>query len=74
MTSNYKSYQRNDDHGKTTAAWALTILVIIGSTLIGIGMFFEISLVLQSGIAVTVLGGIVGYVLHQLGFGQKPRQ
>jgi fatty acid desaturase len=65
--------QRNNDHGQTLAAWILTASVIIGSALIALGIFFSVQLLWIVGIAVGAVGSVVSYVLHQLGYGQKPR-
>lgn len=64
---------RNSEHGQTLAAWVLTATVIFGSALIALGIFFAVSLLWQVGLAISVVGSIVSFVLHQLGFGQKPR-
>lgn len=64
---------RNDEHGQTLAAWVMTITVIIGSALIALGIFIENSLLWQVGLVISVVGAIVSFVLHQLGYGQKPR-
>lgn len=64
---------RNDEHGQTLAAWVMTITVIIGSALIALGIFIENSLLWQVGVVISVVGAIVSFVLHQLGYGQKPR-
>lgn len=64
---------RNDEHGQTLAAWVMTITVITGSALIALGIFIENSLLWQAGVVISVVGAIVSFVLHQLGYGQKPR-
>ena len=64
---------RNDEHGQTLAAWVMTITVILGSALIALGIFIENSLLWQAGVVISVVGAIVSFVLHQLGYGQKPR-
>jgi hypothetical protein len=65
--------QRNSDHGQTLAAWTLTATVIIGSALIALGIFFSVQILWIIGIAIGAIGSIGSYILHQLGFGQKPR-
>jgi len=67
------SVSRNSEHGQTLAAWIMTIFLIVGSALVALGIFFEISLVWQLGAIVIAAGAIVSFVLHQLGYGQKPR-
>lgn len=64
---------RNNEHGQTVAAWVLTVTVILGSTLIAIGIFIANAAIWQIGIVVAGVGSIVSFVLHQLGYGQKPR-
>ena len=64
---------RNNEHGQTVAAWVLTVTVILGSTLIAIGIFIANAAIWQIGIVVAAVGSIVSFVLHQLGYGQKPR-
>jgi hypothetical protein len=64
---------RNNEHGQTVAAWVLTVTVIIGSALIALGIFIANSALWQIGVVVAAVGSIVGFVLHQRGYGQKPR-
>ena len=64
---------RNDEHGQTLAAWVMTITVILGSALIALGIFIDNSLLWQVGVVISAVGAIVSFVLHQLGYGQKPR-
>lgn len=65
--------KRNNEHGQTVAAWVLTVTVIFGSALIALGIFIANAALWQIGIVVAVIGSIVSFVLHQLGYGQKPR-
>lgn len=66
--------QRNSEHGQTVSAWVMTISVIIGSALIALGVFLETAPLWITGIAISSIGAMVSYVLHQLGYGQKSRQ
>jgi fatty acid desaturase len=67
------SVSRNNEHGQTLAAWVMTIFAIAGSALVALGIFLEITLVWQLGVLVITAGAIVSFVLHQLGYGQKPK-
>ncbi len=64
---------RNNDHGQTLAAWVLTATVIFGSALIALGIFLAAAALWQVGIVVAAVGSLISFVLHQLGYGQKPR-
>lgn len=64
---------RNNEHGQTLAAWVLTIAVIIGSALIALGIFLAVTALWVIGVVIALGGSIAGFILHQLGHGQKPR-
>jgi len=65
--------KRNSDHGQTLAAWVLTVSAIIGSALIALGIFLEVDLVWLTGIVIATFGSVISFILHQLGYGQKPK-
>ena len=46
---------RNNEHGQTVAAWVLTVTVILGSTLIAIGIFIANAAIWQIGIVVAAV-------------------
>lgn len=65
----------NHSHGNTPAAWtAVTIMMlafVIGTLAVVLGnwpMFWI------GGVALFVVGGIVGRVMSQMGYGQMPKQ
>lgn len=58
------------NHGHTTAAWTTTILVIAGFTAGALGLVVAIDWLFWGGVAVTVLGLLVGKVLQVMGHGQ----
>lgn len=58
------------NHGATTAAWFTTFATITGFTIGAIGMVLAIPPMVWAGIAITVLGLVVGKVLQVMGHGQ----
>jgi hypothetical protein len=58
------------NHGHTTAAWTTTVLVIVGFLVGALGMVLAIDLVFWVGVAVTVLGVLLGKILQVMGHGQ----
>ncbi|MDN5559842.1 MAG: hypothetical protein L0G23_10485 [Ruaniaceae bacterium] len=58
------------NHGRTRSAWVLTIAVIIGAAIAGVGAAIPHTALLVSGLAVLVLGLIVAGVLRLQGHGQ----
>lgn len=60
-----------NNHGKTPAAWATTIIVIIGSIIAGVAIAVANIPLAISGFAVVALGGLVGLIMKSAGFGRK---
>jgi fatty acid desaturase len=58
------------NHGHTLAAWVTTSAVIVGWVVAALGVVLAISWVLWAGVAITVLGLVVGKVLQVMGHGQ----
>lgn len=56
-------------HGSTPAAWALSITIIIGSVIAGIGMVIPNWTVVIIGSALIPVGVILGIVLKKMGYG-----
>lgn len=65
--------ERNSEHGQTVAAWVLTITVIIGSALVALGIFLSMTSLWIAGLIIAGVGTIVSFILHQMGYGQKPK-
>ena len=59
-----------NNHGNTPAAWATTIIVVIGSVIAGIAIPIANVPVAIIGFAVVALGGVVGLVMKSAGFGR----
>ena len=60
-----------NNHGHTPAAWATTIIVIIGSTIAGVAISLANVPVAIAGFAIVGLGAIVGLVMKSAGLGRK---
>jgi uncharacterized membrane protein len=61
----------HEDHGNTPAAWTTVIMLIIGSTVIGVGMMLANIPVVIGGVVVCVVGVIAGKLLAMAGFGKQ---
>lgn len=59
-------------HGNTPAAWTLTILALVGSTVAGVALIAASPLVFWAGIAIIVVGGIAGGAMRMAGMGTVP--
>lgn len=60
-----------NNHGKTPAAWATTIIVIIGSMIAGVAIAMANIPLAISGFVVVALGGLVGLIMKSAGLGRK---
>ncbi len=58
------------NHGHTTAAWTMTVLVIAGFVVGAVGMVLTLEWLLWVGIGVTVLGVVLSKILQVMGYGQ----
>jgi hypothetical protein len=60
-----------NNHGNTPAAWATTVIVIIGSVIAGIAIPMSNVPVSIAGFVIVALGALVGLVMKSAGFGRK---
>lgn len=58
------------NHGHTTAAWVTVVVVVLGALVASVGVMVAESWMFWAGIAVIVVGLVVGRVLAMLGLGQ----
>ena len=58
------------NHGHTLAAWFTTFATITGFLVAAAGMVLAIAWVLWAGVAITLLGLVIGKVLQVMGHGQ----
>lgn len=59
-----------NNHGKTPAAWATTIIVIIGSVIAGLAVAVASIPWAIAGFAIVGVGCIVGLVMKSAGLGR----
>ncbi|MCI9887606.1 hypothetical protein JT358_03895 [Micrococcales bacterium 31B] len=58
------------NHGNTQAAWAMSGLGMLGSTIAGVGMILSMSVMMWVGVAIFVLGAVVSLGMKKAGKGQ----
>lgn len=59
-----------DNHGQTPAAWAAVIIATLGFLLGAYAVLVSAIWLFWVSVGVVFLGGVVGWVLKVLGFGQ----
>ncbi|MFJ5777265.1 HGxxPAAW family protein [Streptomyces sp. NPDC093094] len=59
----------DSSHGHTPAAWTGVIIAFIGFTVAGAFMVMDNPLAFWGGMAIVVLGGVVGVVMRSMGLG-----
>ncbi|KOU69674.1 membrane protein [Streptomyces sp. MMG1533] len=57
-------------HGHTPAAWTGVIIAFIGFTVAGAFMVLAYPAGFWGGMAIVVLGGVVGWIMRAMGLGQ----
>lgn len=60
------------NHGSTPAAWTVTILALIGSTVSGVAMIAASVTLFWIGVAVVVVGCVAGLGMRMGGMGTVP--
>jgi hypothetical protein len=60
-----------NNHGNTPAAWATTVIMIIGSVIAGVAIAIANVPAAIIGFVVVALGGVVGLVMKSAGLGRK---
>ncbi|WP_347042468.1 HGxxPAAW family protein [Brachybacterium nesterenkovii] len=61
------------NHGRTVAAWLMTVGVVIGSIVAAVGLVLMHTMLMVVGGAVIVATILLSVVLRALGMGQKRR-
>lgn len=59
-----------NNHGNTTASWAMVGIMIVGSIIAAVGFCISNTIILVVGVAVIALGIVAGIVLRSAGYGQ----
>jgi hypothetical protein len=61
-------------HGHTPAAWTGSIIVFVGFCIAGAFMVMDSPVGFWVGVAVTLLGAVVGGIMRMAGLGQEKKQ
>jgi hypothetical protein len=64
----------HDNHGSTPAAWTAVTIVTLAFLVGGIGVLMSNVALFWIGVALVVVGLIVGKVMQMMGMGGKPIQ
>ena len=64
--------EEHDNHGSTPAAWTAVTIVMIAFLVGAIGVLMSNAVVFWVGVALIVVGLIVGKVMQMMGLGGKP--
>ena len=59
-------------HGNTPAAWTGVLVILVGFVVGGIGLVISSWPVFWVGVAIGVLGPIVGKIMQKMGLGAEP--
>lgn len=63
---------QHDDHGSTPAAWTAVTIIMVAFLVGGIGVLITQPWVFWSGVALVVVGVVVGKVMQMMGMGATP--
>lgn len=58
------------NHGRTRSAWVLTLTILVGASITGVGMVIDNQGLTIAGLVVMVVGGIASWILRERGHGQ----
>lgn len=61
---------KRSHHGNTPAAWTTVILVILAFCVSGVAVWVGNATMFWAGVAIAVIGAIVGKVMQMAGYGQ----
>ena len=61
----------NDDHGSTPAAWTAVTIIMIAFLVGGVGVLMANVWVFWLGVALIVVGVVVGKVMQMMGMGAE---
>lgn len=61
----------HDNHGSTPAAWAAVTIIMVAFVVGALGVGFAMEWLFWVGVAMIVLGLIVGKVMQMMGMGAK---
>jgi hypothetical protein len=61
----------HDDHGSTPAAWTAVTIIMIAFLVGGIGVVAALPWLFWAGVALVVVGIVVGKVMQMMGLGSE---
>ncbi len=61
----------HDDHGSTPAAWTAVTIIMIAFLVGGIGVVAAVPWLFWAGVALVVVGIVVGKVMQMMGLGSE---
>lgn len=64
----------SDNHGSTPAAWTAVLIVTLGFLVGGFAVVWAKPWLFWISVGVVFLGGLVGWIMRAMGFGQQPSQ
>ena len=67
------SDEHHDNHGQTPAAWTTVIIIMLASVVATVGVVVGSWPMFWVGIALVVVGAVVGKVMAMAGMGKQPR-
>jgi hypothetical protein len=66
------SHEVHDIEGKTPAAWTTVTVMLIGSIVAALGFVVTAHWLFWVGVAIIIVGGIIGKVMQMMGLGVPP--
>lgn len=71
-------HEHHEDHGHSVAAWTAVTIILVGAAVASWGVAVASAVIFWIGIAICIIGAVVGKVLGMAGYGAKdvapPRQ
>lgn len=58
-------------HGHSTAAWTGVVLLIVASTVAGLGVMLALPWMMWTGAVLVVVGALAWYGMHAAGYGEE---
>ena len=56
-------------HGHSPAAWTAVIIMLVGFAVGTTGFYLDVPVVVWIGVAIVIIGLIVGFVMGKMGYG-----
>lgn len=69
----YESKMRDPEEGRTPAAWAAVAIMLVAFVVGTLGVCLQVWWVFWLGVAILILGAVVGKGMAMMGLGQFPK-